>query len=63
MRVYMASDLVEVGQSLQAGEDIEVEVLGVDQALAMIDDGTLRDGKTIAGLLLWLRRRGGGGGP
>lgn len=57
MHVYVASDLVEVGQRLEPGEDIEVGILDAAAALAMIDDGTIRDGKTIAGLLMWQRRR------
>jgi len=29
----------------------------VDEAMAMIDDGRIIDGKTIAALYLWMRRR------
>ncbi len=58
MRVFVADGLEPVGQRLEPGEEIEVEIVGRDDALAMIDDGRIRDGKTIAGLLMWARREG-----
>jgi ADP-ribose pyrophosphatase len=57
MRVYTAEKLEFVGQRLEPHEDIEVGVVTVDEALAMIDDGRIIDGKTIAALYLWMRRR------
>lgn len=61
MRVFVAEDLQFVGQRLEAGEHIEPQIVAVDQAVAMIHDGRIRDGKTIAGLLIWARSRGGSG--
>lgn len=58
MRVFVAHHLEMVGQHPEPGEDIEVEVVAADDALAMIDDGRIRDGKTIAALLMWARRLG-----
>ncbi len=59
MRVFVADDLHPVGQRLEPGEDIDVETVPVAEALAMIDDGRIRDGKTIAALLMWVRSRDG----
>jgi nudix-type nucleoside diphosphatase (YffH/AdpP family) len=39
------------------GEDIELVELGLDEALALVDEGAIVDGKTIA-LLLWAAREG-----
>ncbi|MEE8460170.1 MAG: NUDIX hydrolase [Phycisphaerales bacterium] len=57
MRVFTAERLEFVGQRLEPHEDIEVGVVTVDEAIAMIDDGRIIDGKTIAALYLWMRRR------
>ncbi len=56
MRVFVAADLEPVAQRLEAGEEIEVGRVAVREALAMVDDGRIRDAKSIAGLLLWARR-------
>jgi len=56
MRVFAATDLREVGQALEHGEEIEVVVRSVDEAMAMIDSGELRDAKSILALLLAQRR-------
>jgi len=56
MHVFVAGGLDHVGQKLEPHESIEVSVLGRDEVFEMIDDGRIRDGKTIAALLLWSRR-------
>jgi ADP-ribose pyrophosphatase len=61
IRVFEATELDPVGQDLDPGEQIEVEVVALAEALAMIDDGRIRDGKTIAAILLADRRRRDGG--
>lgn len=53
IRVYLAESLNETEQALEAGEDIEVCVVDPDDAIAMTLDGRIRDGKTIAALLMW----------
>lgn len=58
MRVFVARDLTPVPRRLERGERIEVEAVPLDRVLAMIDSGEIRDGKTIAGIFLWLRREG-----
>lgn len=60
IQVFQASDLESVGQHLDPGERIEVQLVTRGEALAMIDDGRIRDGKTIAAILLSDRRRGAG---
>ncbi len=52
--VYTPADRVEDGGGIEdEGEDIEVLELPVREALAMVDDGRISDGKTIM-LLQWL---------
>jgi ADP-ribose pyrophosphatase len=60
LNVFVAEDLAPVGQALEPGETIEVVRVPTNEVLSMIDDGRIRDGKTIACVLLWMRRRGGG---
>jgi ADP-ribose pyrophosphatase len=57
IRVYAADAADEVGQRLEPGEDIELEILPRQQVLAMVDSGEIRDAKTIAALFLWERQR------
>ena len=57
MRAFTADGLKFVGQRLEPHEDIEVAVVSVDETMAMIDDGRIIDGKTIAAMYLWMRRR------
>ena len=53
MWAYLAEDLTEVGQQLDAAETITVEVLGLDETMQMVREGLIRDGKTIAALLYY----------
>ena len=51
---YTPADLVHAGGGLEdEGEDIEVLELPLDEALAMVADGRIADGKTIM-LLQWV---------
>ena len=54
MRVFAADELEPVGQKLEPGENLEVEVIARSEVMAMIGDGRIRDGKTIAALLMWI---------
>jgi ADP-ribose pyrophosphatase len=56
MWAFVATGLRHVGQRLEAGEDMSVETVEPDRALAMIDSGEIVDGKTVATLLLAQRR-------
>lgn len=53
MHVFLAEELSFVGQRLEVGETIEAEMIAIDDVWAMIVDGRIRDGKTIAALTLW----------
>lgn len=57
MYLYHATHLTEGRPSRDPGEQIENVEVDFEQALAWIDDGTIVDGKTIIGLLLWARRQ------
>lgn len=56
MHLFLARGLHVVPQALEDGERIEVILRTPEEALAMIESGEIRDGKTIAGLMLWWRR-------
>lgn len=51
--VYVAQDLEYVGQALDETEKIDVEPLSFSMALKMIQEGTIRDAKTICSLLFF----------
>jgi len=53
MYAYMANDLQQVGQNLDENERITVEVISIKKSIQMIQDNTIRDGKTIATLLYY----------
>ena len=48
MRSYIATDLTQTRQRLEADEQIRVEIIDVDTLRRNVSDGTIRDGKTIA---------------
>ncbi len=52
MALYLATGLTIGDQRLMDDEAIAVEALPLADALALIADGTIRDAKTIVGLLL-----------
>ncbi len=53
MYAFVAQGLHLIGQKLDEGEDILVETVSWKKALAMIDDGTIRDAKTLVTLLYY----------
>jgi ADP-ribose pyrophosphatase len=55
MHVFVARDLTAGNQQLEEDEFIDVIRVERDDALRMIDDGRIRDAKTIVGLLLVFR--------
>ena len=57
MHVYAALDLIPGPARPEQDEALEPKVIPWTQALAWAFDGTIRDIKTIAGLLLWDRLR------
>ncbi|HTP99605.1 MAG TPA: NUDIX hydrolase [Casimicrobiaceae bacterium] len=56
--VFEATGLAHVGQSLDEGEFLEIVTMSESELLATYDCGGLTDGKTIAALFAWRRRRG-----
>ncbi|MHC5111329.1 MAG: NUDIX hydrolase [Planctomycetota bacterium] len=59
MECFTASDLAHVGQDLEAGEQIEVELVDPSRLQEMLRGGELHDGKTIAALATFFARRSG----
>ena len=55
MHVFEATDLRHVGQQLDATEHIEVQAYDRKELDALLRDGEIVDGKTIAALLWWQR--------
>ena len=53
MHAYLARGLTHVGQNLEAGEKITVEVMPLTRSIQMVSDHTICDGKTIATLLYY----------
>ena len=60
IHVYLARDLAKTRAIGDDDEFINTEIITLDEALAKIDDGEIRDAKSIAGLLYVYRMRAGG---
>lgn len=58
MHLYVAEDLTAGPARPEADEDIAVEIVAWDEAIAMIADGKIIDGKTLVGLLYCQAVRG-----
>lgn len=56
MHAFVATGLTRVGQDLEPWETITVHRLAVGEVLDRIDGGEIRDGKTVAAVLLAVRR-------
>jgi len=57
MFLFLAEDLRPGDMRPEAGEQLQPLIVPWAQALAWVDDGTIQDAKTLAGLLLWERWR------
>jgi hypothetical protein len=55
MYAFAAYDLEATQTNLEEGEEIETYPVAFDEAIEMIRDGRIHDGKTIATLLLYDR--------
>ena len=53
MYAYVAYDLEQSNAALEEGEEIELNPVPYDQAIQMIKDGRISDGKTISTLLIY----------
>lgn len=62
MRLYVATGLTGGAQHLDAGEEIETQVVDWDECLRLVRQGAIRDGKSLLGILYYddLRRNRGG---
>ena len=58
MHVFLAEHLVEDPLAGDEDEDVHLERVPLDRALAMLDAGELGDAKTVAALMLYLRHAG-----
>jgi ADP-ribose pyrophosphatase len=58
MWVFLGTDLTKTAQRLEDDEIIEIVRLPIAEALEMILDGEIEDGKTIIGLMLAARKLG-----
>jgi len=56
--IYAATGLIEDALDADEDEDLVLERIALDEALALIDKGEVRDAKSIAALLLYLRHVG-----
>lgn len=52
MHVYLATELTEVGQKLEADENLTIERYSFDELHTMIRDGRIVDAKTMVGVML-----------
>lgn len=50
--LYLAQDLVQVETEKEEGEYLEVESIDLLEAIKMVSNGEIEDGKTIIGLLM-----------
>lgn len=59
MYLFLATDLVEGEHAREATEQIQNLIVSIEEAITMIDDGRIQDGKTIVGLLYyqWMREK------
>lgn len=53
MHCFLATGLEFVGQRLEPGETITVELVSPERALELVRSGEVEDGKTLAALLYW----------
>ncbi|MFN8447424.1 MAG: NUDIX hydrolase [Anaerolineae bacterium] len=58
IHLFLATDLSESRLAMDDDEFIEVQRLSLPEALAMIEQGVIADGKSVAGLLRVARRLG-----
>jgi ADP-ribose pyrophosphatase len=58
IEMYVATGLTHVGAQLDEGEFLDVVTMTEAYLLEAFDRGEVTDGKTVAALFAWLRRRG-----
>jgi ADP-ribose pyrophosphatase len=58
MWLYLATELTETEQHLEADEILEIVRVSFTRAFEMIEDGEIEDAKTIIGIMMGARRLG-----
>jgi len=58
--IFLAEELAEDALDSDEDEDLQLERLSLDEALAAVDREEIRDAKSIAALLMYLRAVGSG---
>ena len=56
--LFVATGLTHVGAQPDEGEFLDIVLMTLQELLAAVDAGAVTDGKTLAALLLWQRRKG-----
>jgi ADP-ribose pyrophosphatase len=57
IHLFVAEELTPGEMDLEYDEDLRPECVSLDQAMRWVLDGTIRDGKTLVALLLWMYRQ------
>ena len=57
IQLFIATDLTEGQQKLDADEFLEIEKYTPEEAVDMIYKGQIKDGKTIAAVFAWMARK------
>ena len=57
LTLFLATDLEEGTPEREPGEQIENVLVPFDEAMAMVHDGRITDGKTVLAILFWNARR------
>ena len=57
IQLFIATDLTEGQQKLDADEFLEIEKYTPEEAVDMIYKGKIKDGKTIAAVFAWMARK------
>ena len=57
IQLFIATDLAEGQQKLDADEFVEIEKYTPEEAVDMIYKGEIKDGKTIAAVFAWMARK------
>jgi ADP-ribose pyrophosphatase len=59
MKVFVADGLVAGHAHPEADEEIEIRLVKLSELLEAIDEGAIKDGKTLSSVLLYARKKGG----
>ena len=57
IQLFIATELTEGQQKLDADEFVEIERYTLEEALEMIEKGEIKDGKTLTALYAWAARK------